>query len=254
VLITGASSGIGRELAKVFAARGFQPILVARDESRLSSLAEDLRSRHGVQPKIIVADLARPSSAAEIFTQLQTEQIEVAILVNNAGFGLTGPFAAGPLATYCDMVQVNVTSLLQLTGLFVPAMVARGEGKILNVASTAAFEPGPLMAVYYASKAFVFSYSYALADELARSGVSVTTLCPGPTRTAFHARAGTSRSERLIGKWMMSAEEVAEEGFRALMARKRVIIPGFINKLGFLLAKCAPTWLAAKVARKVVEG
>lgn len=254
VLITGASAGIGRALASVFAAHGFRLVLMARDQERLTALAEELTRRHGIQTKVLPKDLAAPKAAAETFAELDRENIPISILVNNAGFGLKGPFATGPLPAYSEMVHVNVTALVELTHLFLQPMLARGRGRILQVASTAAFEPGPLMAIYYASKAFVFSFSYALSDELAGTGVTVTALCPGPTRTEFQARAGTRRSGRLADKWMMGADEVAQIGFQGLMAGKRVVIPGFLNKLGFVLAKLAPTRLAAGVARKVVDG
>jgi short-subunit dehydrogenase len=254
VLITGASAGIGCELAKVFAARGYRLALVARDEARLAKLAQELGSRHRVQTRVLAKDLSLPGAAAELFAELEREKIPVSILVNNAGFGLKGDFAKGPLPTYAKMIELNVTALVQLSHLFLQPMLARGKGKILNLASTASFEPGPLMAIYYASKAFVFSFSYALADELAGTGVTVTALCPGPTRTEFQARAGTGRSRRIARFWMMEAGEVAKCGVEGLMAGKRVVIPGFLNKLGFILARISPTSLSAKVARKVVAG
>ena len=254
VLVTGASAGIGCELAKVFAARGYRLVLVARNEARLSKLAGQLASEHGVQTRILPKDLSLPNAASEVFAELERDKLPISILVNNAGFGLKGDFAKASLPVHVEMMQVNLTALVQLTHLFLQPMIARGKGKILNLASTAAFEPGPLMAIYYASKAFVFSFSYALADELAGTGVTVTTLCPGPTRTEFQARAGTGRSKRIASIWMMEADEVAKRGFEGLMTGRRVVIPGFMNKLGFILAKCSPIRLAAKVARKVVEG
>jgi hypothetical protein len=254
VLLTGASAGIGAELSRVFAAHGYNLVLLARNDARLSELAAELSRQHGVQTRVVAKDLSARNAAADILAEIERANIPISILVNNAGFGLKGLFAQGPLATCVEMVQVNISALMELTHLFLPGMLARRRGRILNVSSTAAFEPGPLMAVYYASKAFVSSFSYALAEELAGTGVSVTALCPGPTRTEFQARAGTGRSGRLAEKWLMDASEVAQIGFKGLMAGKRVVIPGFINKLGFFLAKAAPIGLAAKVARKVVEG
>ena len=254
VLVTGASAGIGCALATVFAANGFNLVLVARNQSRLSILAQELANRHQVKTKVLSKDLSMPEAAPQIFDELQRDLVEVSILVNNAGFGLRGAFADGPVGSFAEMVQVNIGALVELTGLFVPPMLKRGRGRILNLASTAAFEPGPLMAVYYASKAFVFSFSYALAEELSSSGITVTALCPGPTKTEFQNRAGTNQSPRWADRWMMDAETVAKMGFDGLMAGKRVVIPGAINKLGFVLAKCAPTGLAAKVARRVIEG
>ncbi len=254
VLITGASAGIGKEFASIFASEGYNLVLIARDKVRLEELAQEMKTKHNVEAKVLVKDLRAPAVAAEIFDELQREQIQICVLVNNAGFGWGGPFAQGDLPRYVEMIQVNITALVELTHLFLKPMVARGEGRILNVASTAAFQPGPLMAVYYASKAFVFSFSYALANELAGSGVAVTTLCPGPTRSEFHARANTVRSERVTRKWMMDAHEVAELGYLGLIPGKRVVIPGFLNKLGSFLGKCLPPRITASAARKVMEG
>jgi short-subunit dehydrogenase len=198
VLITGASSGIGLELAKVFASRMHSIVLVARDPARLDKASREIRGTYGVNAFVVSKDLAAPNAAGEVFSELQREDIQVSILVNNAGFGLAGAFAENNLQMYLEMIQVNMTALVELTHLLLQPMLARGEGKILNVASTAAFQPGPLMSIYYASKAFVFSFSYALAEELEGTGVTVTTVCPGPTRSNFHARAGTTRLERIF--------------------------------------------------------
>ena len=253
VLITGGSSGIGLELAKIFATNSYSLVLVARDGARLQKAADEL-SANGATIKILAKDLADKNAPAEIFSELQVENIFVSVLVNNAGFGRQGAFAKTSLPEQTEMIGVNISSLVQLTHLFLQPMLARGEGKILNVASTASFQPGPFMSVYYASKAFVFSFSYALADELEGTGVTVTTLCPGPTQTAFHKRAGRSHSKKALNFWMMSAEEVAEAGFRGLMHGKRVVIPGFLNKLGFLFAKLLPTKIPTKAARKIISG
>ena len=254
VLITGASAGIGKEFASIFASQGYNLVLLARDKVRLTELAQELKTKHGIEAKVLAKDLGAPAAATEIFEELQREQIPIHILVNNAGFGWGGPFAQNDLPRYVEMIQVNITALVQLTHLFLKPMQARGAGRILNIASTAAFQPGPLMAIYYASKSFVFSFSYALANELAGSGVTVTTLCPGPTRSEFHARANTVRSERVIRKWMMDARAVAELGYLGLIRGKRVVIPGFLNKLGSLLGKCLPPRITASAARKVMEG
>ncbi len=225
VLITGGSSGIGLELAKIFAAKNFSLILVARDNARLQQAA----MQSGAAPskiKLIAKDLWEKNAAAEIFAEVQAHKIFVSVLVNNAGFGRQQSFSETSLSVHTEMVEVNVASLVQLTHLFVQPMLARREGKILNVASTAAFQPGPFMSIYYATKAFVFSFSYALADELEGTGVTVTTLCPGPTETAFQKRAGRMHSEKALRFWMMSARQVAEAGYEGLMKRKR-IVPGF---------------------------
>src|SRR5581483_3245982 len=176
VLITGASSGIGRELARLFAADHFNLILLARHEARLNEVATELRAQHGIETRVLPKDLAAPNAAQEIFDALR--DTPVSILVNNAGFGIHGLFAQKSLAEQTDLMQVNMVALVQLTHLFLQPMLQRRRGRILNVASTAAFQPGPTINVYFASKAFVHSFSYALAEELTGTGISVTTLCP----------------------------------------------------------------------------
>lgn len=253
VLITGGSSGIGLELAKIFAANNYSLVLVARDGARLQKVADEL-SANGATIKTLAKDLSDKNVPAEIFSELQRENIFISVLINNAGFGRQQPFVKTSLPEQLNMIDVNVTSLVHLTHLFMKPMIERAEGKILNVASTAAFQPGPGMSIYYASKSFVLSFSYALADELEGTGVTVTTLCPGPTQTAFHKRAGRSHSKKVLGFWMMSAQEVAETGFHGLMNGKRVVIPGFLNKLGYLFTKLLPIKIPTKAARKVIGG
>src|SRR6185369_3404178 len=186
-LITGASSGIGRELAKVLATNKFNVILVARNEQRLKQLAEEIVAYHKVSVKVLTQDLGQPGAASDIFHALR--ETTISVLVNNAGFGSYGSFAKADLAIETDMMQVNMVALVQLTHWFVQPMLARDRGRILNVASTAAFQPGPMVNVYYATKAFVYSFTYALATELAGTGVTATALCPGMTRTEFQQRA-----------------------------------------------------------------
>jgi hypothetical protein len=250
VLITGASQGIGYEFTKLFAADGYPLVLVARDEARLKQIADDLSARHGIKIKVLPGDLSLPAAADEIFVKLQRAQIRVGILVNNAGFGFQGAFVDLDLQKQSDLVQVNITALAQLTHLFVKPMLARREGRILNVASTAAFMPGPFMAMYYASKAFVHSFSQALAEELAGSGVSVTTVCPGLTRSQFQARAGLKRTE---GFPMMEADQVARIGYRGLMRGKRLVVTGWINRLVVAISGVLPvrwmTWGAGRLNR-----
>ena len=247
VLITGASTGIGAEFARIFAANKYNVVLTARDEARLMALAEELKSKHSVETRVIVKDLARPDAAGEIFAELTG--VPVSVLVNNAGFGAFGPFAESHLKAQTDMVQVNVTALVQLTHLFLQPMLARRFGRILNVASTAAFQPGPFKAMYFASKSFVFSFSHALANELEGAGVSVTVLCPGVTDTEFHQRAGGNPTAG--GYSMMSASTVAQAGYRGLMQGKRTVIPGLFNKFLALLVRFVPTSTATAGARKM---
>ncbi len=245
VLITGASQGIGLEFAKIFAAEGYHLVLLARDEARLSQIADELSARHGVTAKVMAKDLSSASAAREIFDELQRGQIPISILINNAGFGHQGAFTEIDLQRHVDLIQVNVTSLVQLTHLFLKPMLARREGRILNVASTAAFVPGPFLQTYYASKAFVQSFSYALANELEGSGVTVTSLCPGLTRSQFQARAGLKRSQTFF---MMESDTVARIGYRALMTGKPMVIAGWMNKFTIALARNAPRrWVASVV-------
>lgn len=253
VLITGGSSGIGFELARIFASNDYSLVLIARDAVKLRKAADELKTS-GAIVKILAKDLSDKTAPQEIFSELQRENIFISILVNNAGFGRQSFFAKTSLREQLEMMEVNVASPVHLTHLFLEPMLARGDGKILNVASTAAFQPGPGMSVYYASKAFVLSFSYALAYELEGTGVTITALCPGPTQTPFHERAGRSHSKKVLSFWMMEASTVAEIGFRELMKGKRIIVPGFLNKLGYFFAKILPVKIPTKIARKIIRG
>src|SRR5581483_3923576 len=223
------SSGIGEELARLFAADGYRLVLVARSTDKLNELAREFLNAFKTETRVISADLGRPGAAAEIAAQLDGAPVDV--LVNNAGFGLFGAFAETPIDKELNMIQLNVVALTHLTKLLLPAMLARKSGRVLNVASTAAFQPGPLMAVYYATKAFVLSLSEALAEELRGSGVTVTALCPGPTKTGFQAGAAMEESKLVRGKDIMDCKTVARIGYAALMKGKRVVIPGARNKM-----------------------
>jgi short-subunit dehydrogenase len=244
-LITGASAGIGRELADIFAANGFNLVLVARDQERLSVVAKELGSRNKIEVKVLAYDLSRPGAAAAVFESLK--QTPVSVLVNNAGFGSYGPFVESDLEIQTGMMQVNMIALVQLTHLFVQPMRERRQGRILNVASTAGFQPGPMLNVYYATKAFVFSFSYALADELRGTGVTVTVLCPGLTQTEFQKRANLREG----GPWIMSARAVAEAGYRGVMRGQRVVIPGVFNQVGSFLARRVPFRLTSAIVRRI---
>lgn len=244
-LITGASSGIGHELAKVFAANQFNLVLVARREPRLSQLARELESVHKIKTQTLPKDLAQPTAAAELFQALHDKPISA--LVNNAGFGSYGPFAQADLRLQLEMMQVNMIALVELTHRFLLPMLSRGSGRILNVASTAAFQPGPLVNVYYATKAFVYSFTYALADELAGTGVSVTALCPGMTRTEFFERAHIGKTSWLV----MDPHAVAKQAYRGLMKGKRVVIPGVMNQIASFLAKRSPHRLTSAIVKRI---
>jgi len=252
-LITGASSGIGLELARIFARNHCDLILVARESDRLRQAAEDLQQLSGTQPRVIPRDLADPQSPHGIHAELAG--VPVDYLVNNAGFGLGGPFSAMDRQTGLDMIQVNVTSLVDLTRLFLPAMLVRKSGRIMNVASTAAFQPGPLMAIYYATKAFVLSFTEAIAEELTGSGVTVTALCPGPTASDFQRRAAIEHVKLVKNKslGMMSSRAVAEIGYRGMMQGKVIVIPGIMNKLGVQSLRLGPRAIVRKAARKLQE-
>ncbi|HZV12640.1 MAG TPA: SDR family oxidoreductase [Candidatus Kapabacteria bacterium] len=251
-LITGASSGIGYELAKLFARDGYDLILIARGEERLRSVAEELANQYKVKTKAIAKDLSLLSSSAEIYEQLTKEDIEIDVLINDAGFATFGPFAETELYAELDVIQVNITTLTQLTKLFLDGMVRRNRGRILNVASTAGFQPGPLMAIYYASKAYVISFSEALANELRGTDITVTALCPGPTRTGFQKRANMEDSKLSQGV-IMDAATVARIGYKGLMKGKTIVIPGFKNKLLALSVRLSPRKMVTDVVRRMQE-
>jgi len=250
VLITGASSGIGLELAKCFAAEKSNLILVARNTSAMETLAAELRHEHGIEVHIITADLARPESAQMIFDELKGRGTVVDVLVNNAGFGLHGGFAELPLKRQMEMVQVNIAALVALTGLFLPGMIQQKRGGILNVGSVAGFLPGPNMAVYFATKAFVLSFSEALHEELRGSGVTVTDLCPGPTETNFFQTARSHRTRRMQVVKKMSAAKVAVAGHRAFRQGQCVNVPGVKN---FLLAQLLRIFPRSAIRRTVAH-
>jgi short-subunit dehydrogenase len=237
-VITGASAGIGAALARVFARNGHTVALVARRDDRLRALADEIMAAGGVRPLVIVADLQRPGAAKEIGEALAAQGAEPQFMVNNAGFGLVGTAASLDRDEQLTMIDVNMRALTELSLAFVDSLV-RHRGGILNVGSMAGFLPGPGMAVYYATKAYVLSFSEALHSELKSRGVRVSVLCPGPVPTEFAARAGLSKS-MAPGILTQSAERVAEAGYRGLMQGRRMIVPGFANKLITLLIRVFP--------------
>ena len=251
-LVTGASGGIGEELARLFAADGHDLVLVARSRDKLARLSEELEGKHKVKARVLAADLARDEAPREIFEELGAGGVALDALVNNAGIGTWGLFAETDLKQELDLLQINVVALTHLTKLFLPSMIARGRGYVCNVASTAAFQPGPLMAVYYASKAYVLSLSEALANECEGTGVRVSALCPGPTETGFVAAAGMSES-KLFDRGAMTAREVAEVGYRGLLAGKTIVIPGARNALLARTVGFMPRKLVTKVVRGIQE-
>ena len=251
-LITGASSGIGLELARIFARENHHLVLVARRADKLRQLAAELEKAHGTRSLILAVDLTEPGASAYVLDQTTRADVTVDVLVNNAGFGQYGPFAQSDLEECLRQIQLNVTTLTHLTRLYLPGMIERGSGRVLNVASTAAFQAGPLMAVYYATKAYVLHFSEAIANELQGSGVTVTCLCPGPTTTEFHKRANMMNS-RLLQFGSMDARTVAEDGYRALMSGKPVVISGFKNWLLAQSVRFSPRQMVTAVARKLQE-
>ncbi len=251
-LITGASSGIGLELAKQFARHQHDLVLVARSEDKLRQLARDLRDQHGVAVTVIAKDLSEPDAPDALYREVKDQGVTVGILVNNAGFASYGPFVDTDLGTELREIQLNVTTLTHLSKLYARDMAERGRGAILNVASTAAFFSGPLMAVYYATKNYVLAFSEALANELADRGVTVTALCPGPTESDFQSRADMEDS-KLMQNGMMSAAAVAEAGYRGLMAKQTVVVPGLQNKLQVNAPRFLPRTLATSIVRRSQE-
>jgi uncharacterized protein len=253
VLITGASSGIGYELTKLFAEDGYNLVLIARSGDKLAEIANDLQKKYGITVNVIAKDLSLASAPEEIYTQLQSESIEIGILVNNAGFASYGLFKDTDLNSELQMIQVNMTCLTHLTKLFLKDMLEEGYGKILNVASTAAFQPGPLMAVYFATKAYVLSFSEAIANELEGTGITVTALCPGPTESAFQQRAAMENSKLVKGQKIMDSQTVAKIGYRSLMEGKTVVIPGIKNQILTQSVRFAPRKIVTKIVRTMQD-
>ncbi len=238
-LVTGASAGLGKELAHLFAADKHDLVLVARRRDRLEQLASELQASHGSKVWILPEDLADPGATDRIAAELAMREIDVEFLVNNAGLGTAGPFAELDLARELEVVQVNVAAVVRLTRRLLPAMIARKSGRILNMGSTAGFQPGPFMAVYYASKAFMNSFSEALSFELRGSGVTVTVCCPGATATEFASVAGIEKS-RLFRMGAMSAADVAGQAYRAMMRGATMSIPGARNKVLLQALRISP--------------
>lgn len=252
-LVTGGSGGIGFEIAKVLARIGFDLVLVARKRDTLEAAASQIEGKFDGSVQVFAADLRRPNAPQEIFDFLHNENVPVEVLVNNAGFGLGGEFADTKLQRELEMIQVNISALTHLTKLFLPAMIKRKSGRVLNVASTAAFQPGPLMAVYYATKAYVLSFSQALAEELRDTGVTVTVLCPGPTATDFAASAEVGNSRLFSAFGLAQPDDVAEFGVAAMMHGRRIAIPGIRNKIVAQSSRFAPRAIVTKLSRMAQE-
>jgi short-subunit dehydrogenase len=247
VLITGASSGIGRELARLYAGDGARLVLIARSEDKLRQLADELAAKYAAEAQVLPADLSRPASPREIVEALAQRHLDVDVLVNNAGFGARGSVAELGIERQLEMIEVNVAALTQLTALLLPGMLARRRGAILNVASTAAFQPGPNQAVYCAAKAYVLSLTEALAEEVRGSEVRVSCLAPGPTDTGFAARAGM-QGTRLFRQGVMDAGHVARAGHDGLRQGKTLVIPGLRNRILAFSVRLSPRVLVTRIA------
>jgi uncharacterized protein len=252
-LITGASGGIGLALAHQFAADGYHVLLAARSRSKLEAIAKAITQQHGVRADVFVADLEAADGATRLYAEVKQAGFTLDALVNNAGYGLFGEFAQSKLEPELAMMQLNMNSLVALSKLFMPDLMAR-KGKLLNVASTAAFQPGPYMAVYYATKAFVLSFSEAIAQELG-SQVQVMALCPGPTASGFQDKAAMHDSALVKGKRLPTADDVARSAYRALKSGQRVHIPGVMNWLMAQSIRFTPrrvvTWLVSQMSKPV---
>jgi short-subunit dehydrogenase len=246
-LITGASSGIGLELARLAAADGHNIVLVARNANRLNTLADELGGTHNAECTVLPADLAKSDAPLQLVQALDAQGITVDVLINNAGFGDRGSVVSLGLQRQLDMIQVNAVALTALTRLLLPGMIKRSRGAILNVASTAAFQAGPNMTVYFATKAYVLYFSEGLREELNGTGVTSTCLCPGPTVTDF-ARKANMENSRLFRFWPMGAKEVAQAGWTGLKNGKAIVIPGFKNKLTAFSTRLGPRSLTRKIA------
>ncbi len=252
-LITGATRGIGYEFTKLFARDSYDLVLVARSKNKLKEIQEDFGKKYNIDIIIIAKDLSATNAAINIFNEIEEKQIEIDVLVNNAGIGDFELFNNEKLLKISQIMQINIVALTELTKLFLKGMVDRKEGKILNVSSMAAFQPGPYMAVYYASKAYVQSFSEAVASELKGTGVTVTTLCPGPTKSGFQHEVRSEGSNLSRLNLLSSSEDVAKYGYKALQAGKEVAIPGFVNASLFKTAKIIPRKTTIQIVKKLQE-
>jgi short-subunit dehydrogenase len=248
-LITGASAGIGVDLAECFAKDGYNLIITARTESALKEVADRLAKAHGVMVTPIACDLGAIGAGARLAAEIEQRKLAVDVLVNNAGFGQTGSFDSTTIDPQLGMVDLNVRALVELTHIYWKDMLRKKRGGVLNVASTAAFQPGPLMSIYYASKAFVLSFTEALWEEARGTGVKVSCLCPGPTVSKFHDRAGTDKTRLATASKPMASMPVAQMGYNGFQRNKRVVIAGVLNKTLAVTSGFAPHGILLRVVR-----
>lgn len=252
-LITGASTGIGKELASIHAEKGGDLVIVARSKNKLEELKAELEKKHAIEVLVIAKDLGSPNAPKEIFDEIKKAGIEIEYLINNAGFGALGKFHELELDRQVNMINLNITALTVLTRLYLPDFVKKNKGKILNVSSTASFMPGPLQAVYYATKAYVTFLSNALAEELYDSNITVTNLMPGATETEFGAVSGMEKTE--VFKKTVSARSVAEDGYRGMLVGKLDVISGLTNsqKIMMRMIPFTPKKMILKQVRQMQE-
>jgi uncharacterized protein len=249
-IVTGASSGIGADLARKFSAIGHNLILVARRRAKLQSLADELRERDRGIVEVMEFDLTKAKAPQALYDAVQELGVPVHTLVNNAGFGLRGDFVELSIDEQLEMMNINMTALTKLSHLFLPGMMQRRQGGIINVSSTAAFQAGPHMAVYYASKAYVLSLSEALHEEVKPHGVTVTALCPGPTESGFGERAGMDGT-KLFQRGKMTSERVAEIGVEGYRAGHAIVVTGMRNRLASQMSRLLPRFLTRRVAKSL---
>lgn len=252
-LITGASNGIGLELAKVHASKGGNLVLVARNKSKLDELKAELERQYKVSVYTIGKDLSAVNSALEVYEETTKQNIPIDYLINNAGFGDFGMFVETDWNKECQMINLNITTLTHFTKLYLQDMVKRRKGKIMNVASTAAFQPGPTMAVYYATKAYVLSFSEAVDNEVRDKGITITSLCPGATESGFQAAAAMEESNLVKGKKLPTSKEVAEYGYTAMLKGKTVAIHGLMNSILANSVRFTPRALVVRITRKIQD-
>jgi short-subunit dehydrogenase len=252
-LITGASSGIGLELAKIFAANNINLVLVARSENKLKALSAELHAKHNIGVTVLAFDLSDYNNAQKVFDACTAASIQIDYLVNNAGFGDFGLFHESDWHKQEQMINLNITTLTYLTRLFIPGMIAQRAGKIMNVASTASFQPGPTMSVYYATKAYVLSFSEAISNELEPYGITVTALCPGATESDFQNKADMHESRLVKGRKLPTSAAVAAYGYAAMMKGQVVAIHGFMNQIMAESIRFTPRFLVRKIVRFIQD-
>lgn len=252
-LITGATRGIGYDLAKIFAMESHNLVLVSRNEQKLRDIQYDFSVRYKIDVHIIAKDLSKDHAATQIFKEVMDKKISVDVLINNAGVGDFSLFSDEDLGRITRMLHLNIVSLTELTRLFIPQMVERKEGRIMNVSSLAAFLPGPYMAVYYASKAYVKSFSEAIANELKDTGVTVTALCPGLTKTGFQENVGGEKTRMARMNLLASSESVAKYAYKAMYEGKEVAVPGIINNSIAMTSRIIPAKIKSSVIRMIQE-